>query len=104
MNPYEILGVEKNASIEEIQRAWRKKSSKAHPDRNGGDTKLQEQLNVARDLLIDKERRRRYDERGDTSVNPPDQAAEYVKDIANDLLRHGLEDNLIVAIRHRVEQ
>lgn len=67
MNHYETLDVEPNASAEEIKRAYRKKASAAHPDKNGGDTTLMQAVNQANDVLSDPERRAKYDETGDDS-------------------------------------
>ncbi|MCY1166933.1 Chaperone protein DnaJ [compost metagenome] len=65
MSHYETLGVDRDASAEDIKRAYRKKASQAHPDKNGGDTTLMQAVNQANDVLSDPERRARYDESGD---------------------------------------
>lgn len=51
MNPHDILGVQRGASIEDITAAWRRKMSEAHPDR-GGDAATAASLNAARDELL----------------------------------------------------
>lgn len=60
MNHYEILGVEKTASAEEIKKAYRKKASLHHPDK-GGDTEKFKEIQVAYDTISDIQKRQRYD-------------------------------------------
>lgn len=72
MNPYEVLGVSKDADAQGVKRAYRKESSRAHPDRNGGDTRAMTLVNVANDILSDPKRRERYDLSGeDLPPTPP---------------------------------
>ncbi len=44
-NPYELLGVTKDASQDYIQKAYRKLAKKVHPDRNSGSNKAEEHFN-----------------------------------------------------------
>jgi serine/threonine protein kinase len=66
-NYYEILGVKKGATQEEIGRAFRKLAIKYHPDRNGGDGGCMRELSEAFSVLSDPERRERYDRTGATN-------------------------------------
>src|SRR5947208_8035178 len=64
---YKILGVDKNASQKDIQKAYRKLARKYHPDVNPGDKAAEEQfkeINEANEVLSDPEKRKRYDELG----------------------------------------
>lgn len=64
---YEILEVPKNASKEEIKKAYRKKALQYHPDRNPGDKEAEEKFKEAAeayDVLSDDEKRSRYDQFG----------------------------------------
>lgn len=69
---YKTLGVERNASPEELKRAYRKLAMKYHPDRNMGDKSLEEkfkQINEAYEVLKDPQKRARYDQLGESYNN-----------------------------------
>ena len=64
---YEVLGVEKNASAEDIKKAYRKKAIQYHPDKNPGDKEAEEKFKEAAEayeVLSDPQKRQRYDQFG----------------------------------------
>ena len=61
---YKILGVEKNASPDELKKAFKKLAMQHHPDRQGGDEKKFKEINEAYQVLGDAEKRKRYDQFG----------------------------------------
>ena len=70
---YEVLGVEKGATAEEIKKAYRKSAMKYHPDRNPGDKEAEEkfkELGEAYEVLSDDDKRSRYDQFGFAGVDP----------------------------------
>ena len=70
---YEVLGVKKDASAEEIKKAYRKSAMKYHPDRNPGDKNAEEkfkELGEAYEVLSDEDKRARYDQYGFAGVDP----------------------------------
>lgn len=65
---YEVLGVNKNASDDEIKKAFRKAAVKFHPDKEGGDETRFKEVNEAYEVLKDKDKRQRYDQFGHAGV------------------------------------
>ncbi len=61
---YEILGVSRSASDDEIKKAYRKLAHKYHPDKEGGDEEMFKKINTAYQVLSDKKKREQYDQFG----------------------------------------
>ena len=64
---YEVLGVDKNATADEIKKAYRKKAIQYHPDKNPGDKEAEEKFKEAAEayeVLSDPQKRQRYDQFG----------------------------------------
>lgn len=66
---YKILGVEKNASQDEIKKAFRKKAHEHHPDKGGGDEAKFKELNEAYQVLGNEQKRKQYDQFGSAFGN-----------------------------------
>ena len=69
-NLYDVLGVSKNASPEEIKKAYRKLARENHPDRNPGDASAEErfkEVQNAYDVLSDADKRKQYDTFGSSN-------------------------------------
>ena len=67
-----MLGVEKNASADEIKKAYRKKAIQYHPDKNPGDKEAEEKFKEAAEayeVLSDPQKRQRYDQFGHAGMN-----------------------------------
>lgn len=65
---YEVLGIGKEASDDEIKKAFRKLAVKHHPDKEGGDETKFKEINEAYEVLKDKQKRQRYDQFGHAGV------------------------------------
>lgn len=72
---YEVLGVERSASVEEIEKAYRRLARQHHPDRNIGDTEAEhrfKEITEAHEVLVHVEKRERYDRYGHAGLDPND--------------------------------
>ena len=70
---YEVMGVPKNATDDEIKKAYRKLAKKYHPDLNPGDKSAEakfKEANEAYEVLSDKDKKARYDQYGHAGVDP----------------------------------
>jgi DnaJ-class molecular chaperone len=85
-DPYEVLGVKRDASQEEIQKAYRALAKKLHPDLNPGNKKAEEQfkeVSAAYDLIGDAEKRGRFD-RGEIDASGAERPQRrYYRDFAD---------------------
>ncbi|MBK8194284.1 MAG: molecular chaperone DnaJ [Lewinellaceae bacterium] len=90
---YEVLGVAKNASADDIKKAYRKKALEHHPDRNAGDKTAEDKFKEAAeayDVLSNPDKRARYDNYGHAGVdnNGPGGAGGFQGMDMDDILRH----------------
>lgn len=71
MNPYEVLGVARDAPVDEIKKVYRRLARETHPDLNPGDAQAEarfKQISAAYDVLSDAEKRRQFDEFGEIAL------------------------------------
>ncbi len=93
---YEVLGIQKNASVDEIKKAYRRLAMQYHPDKNPGDPTAEEKFKEAAEaygVLSDEEKRAHYDRYGHQGLNgmggfDPSQFADF-GDILGDLFGFG---------------
>ncbi len=69
-DPYQVLGVAKDASTDDIKKAYRKLAREHHPDRTGGDDTKFKEINAAHAILSDDDKRKLYDEFGFAAFRP----------------------------------
>lgn len=71
MNPYEVLGVARDAPVDEIKKVYRRLARETHPDLNPGDAKAEarfKDISAAYEVLSDPEKRRQFDEFGEIAL------------------------------------
>ena len=85
---YEILGVQKNASIDDVKKAYRKLAMQFHPDRNPGNKQAEEKFKEATEayeVLSDQDKRSRYDRFGHEGVRQGADFHDWTNTNANDI-------------------
>ena len=71
MSLYDDLGVDQETSQGGLKRAFKHKAGKTHPDKKGGDTEAFKQIQKAYSILSNLEKKKRYDETGQTNTTSP---------------------------------
>lgn len=93
MNPYKVLGIKKNASQDQIVKAYRKKARQYHPDRNPGNTEEAEtkfkEVQLAYECLSDPLSRKHYDNTGE--VKPTKSIDDALFNILGNTFQHILK-------------
>lgn len=89
MNPYQALGLDEGQPLTSdlVEKAHRARRGAAHPDRHGGDTSKMTELNLARDILKNPERKARYDQTGSTSTGEASRD-ELIATVLGNLIEH----------------
>lgn len=101
---YDILGVARDATPDQIRKAYKTKASAAHPDRRGGDDSAMAAVNAARDCLMDAQRRLRYDATG--ADEPTDSIEEEAKAALTTIFDEAIESDapdLVHFVRQKLE-
>ena len=98
---YEALGVGRDAKPDDIRKAYRRASKKAHPDAGGSPDKFA-LIKTAADVLGDDERRRHYDATGKIDEKPQDKSMTVVitaiDTVMNEIARRGLDPETVDVI------
>jgi DnaJ-class molecular chaperone len=104
MKLYDILGVEKDASMDAIKKAWRRVAKKFHPDKKNGDKKKFQQAQEAYNVLKDQESRDHYDATGDVKKDV-DSSESMLLEIFAAFIEHGdLDGDIIDSIRSKIKE
>ena len=80
MDFYVVLGLDRNATLSDVKRAYRRLARKYHPDINPGDSTsatVFRRVNEAYEILSDPNRRQQYDSVGESTVVPPESSFEF---------------------------
>lgn len=98
MDHYETLGIDRQASADEIKKAYRRKAAEAHPDRGGSQDAMAE-VNSAYAVLIDPRRRQKYDTTGEAAVKSIQEQAQESLAAAFAAVLGSDEPDLVEAVR-----
>lgn len=103
-NLYEVLGVPRQATGDQIKAARRRHARDLHPDREHGDQSKMARINAAYEVLSDPERRKRYDETGQTSAEQTREQA--VRQVFVKALHSVINDkgNLVLNLRRTMSE
>jgi DnaJ-class molecular chaperone len=101
---YETLGVDKNAEPGEIRKAYKKKAQQNHPDREGGDVDEFKQIAHAYSVLIDPDRRSRYDETGCDDNASAKAAEDVLMSCFSSAIDEDVEGDIVEAIKHHMNR
>ena len=103
---YEVLGVDRSASSEELKKAYRKVAMKYHPDRNPGDEEAEEKFKEASEafeVLSDQGKRQRYDQFGHSAEGLGETDRYFAKKICSFSFEDGMilnsKDNVKIPVR-----
>ena len=102
MSHYDTLGVGKDATPDEVRKAYRAKASEHHPDKEGGDKDKMQMVNAAWATLGDAERRAQYDATGDDKADSIDGEAQNCAMAA--LMQHLEQPGALGAARRDLRQ
>ena len=101
-NPYKVLGVEQDATVEQIMMAYRRKSAKFHPDRNPDNpeaARCQQEVNDAYAILSDPAKRAEWDETSGSSAKK--NAIDMLQHEFDTLIELNREGDLIKALKEQ---
>lgn len=95
-DPYDVLGVARDATPDELKKAWRRKAKEAHPDREGGSTERMAEVNEAYDMLVDPVKRIRYDQTGESRFNAEQLARDTLGSLFDKYIEQARDDEDVV--------
>lgn len=119
INPYEVLGVAKDADDKEIKKAYRQLSKVYHPDKETGNKERFLEIGLAYEVLIDPERRDRFDQTGrvDKSMVTPDRVKGFIAETmrtvvmfedeggsTDDPARENIRDKVVASLQSQRER
>lgn len=91
---YRILGLDRGATIPHIRAAYKRMARIHHPDKEGGNDEKFREIKLAYDILIDPDRRKRYDQTGRIDKSPvtPEAIRNVMASMINNVIDHERED------------